>query len=129
MPSQVTLTVSIVSLCVTAPSSLSGSGKQQLDCVRFTWFYDGADQQDIDLMDFTINYTAHQARHFKHPPPPPPVLSSNGVVMLTRQDCIPPCRFPAGDNGGSSPPPPPPPPPRGYTKINTKTTPGGKFQC
>ena len=43
--------------CVTALSSLSCLGKQQLNCVRFTWFYDGADQQDIDLMDFTINYT------------------------------------------------------------------------
>ena len=50
-------TVTIVSHCVTALSSLSCLGKQQLDCVRFTWFYDGADQQDIDLMDFTINYT------------------------------------------------------------------------
>ena len=55
-------TVTIVSHCVTALSSLSCLGKQQLDCVRFTWFYVGADQQDIDLMDFTINYTKDRIR-------------------------------------------------------------------
>ena len=107
-------TVTIVSHCVTALSSLSCLGKQQLNCVRFTWFYVGADQQDIDLMDFTINYTKDRIRpdispsHHQGEGCGVWCVSGDDVVILDRQDCISPSRFPACDNGGSSPPPPPP---------------------